>query len=80
MNASRQKRGSHHYGRLNPRFASRDPELLRAAIQDERTFLASHEQARQRYIRGEQRVLFPSGTYGYRELWGVRVRKGGAAA
>lgn len=79
-NASRQKRGNHEYGRLNPRFATRDPDRLLAAVEDERSFLAVHEQARKRFLGGEQKVLFPSGTYGYRELWGVRVKKGGAAA
>ena len=77
---SRLKRGSHPYGRLNPRFASKDKERLFSATEEERSFLASHEQARLRYVNGEQVVLFPAGTYGYRELLGVRVRKGGAAA
>ena len=80
VNTSRQKRGNHDYGRMNPRFATQDPKRLWAAVKDERSFRASHEEARQRYLDGEQRVLFPSGTYGYREVWGVRVRKGGAAA
>ena len=49
-------------------------------IWEERSFLSRHEQAKLRYVNGEQGVLFPAGTYGYRELLGVRVRKGGAAA
>ena len=77
---SRQKRGTHPFGELSPRFASKDPQLREAAIEEMRAFLASHEQARTRYVNGEQNVLFPLGTYGYRERFGVRVRKAGAAA
>ena len=78
--ASRTRRGNHHYGRLNPRFKSRDPDRMERAIEEHRVLLASHEAAKQRFASGEARVVFPSGTYGYRELFGVRVAKGGAAA
>ena len=78
--ASRLRRGNHDYGKLNPLFATTDKERLSAAIQEHRVFLARHELAKQRFAKGEHRVLFPAGTYGYREVLGVRVRKGSAAA
>ncbi len=83
-NASRLSRGGHPFGDVAPRFAASDPRILRAALDDEKGFLASHELARIRYVNGEQKVLFPAGTFGYRELLWVRVkrrsRRGGTAA
>lgn len=59
---------------MKPRFATRDRELLWSAISDLARFAKQHEEAKQRYIAGHQKTLFPPGTYGYRELLGVRVR------
>ncbi len=80
LTASRSQRGNHHYGRLNPRYMSEDHERMQRAIEEHRDFLARHEEAKQRYASGEVRVLFPYGTYGYRERFGVRVARGGEAA
>jgi hypothetical protein len=69
------KRGVHPIRTLNPRFATRDAELLRRAIEEHREFEAEHESAKQRYIAGHTQTHFPSGTYGYRVVLGVRVAK-----
>ena len=76
----RETRGQRPLRRLNPRFASRNPELMERAKSSEKEFRISHELSKQRYAGGESRVLFPAGTYGYRELLQVRVRKAGVAA
>jgi hypothetical protein len=80
LQVSRMRRGNHEYGRLIPRFATRDRERMLAAILEHGEFLAKHEEARQRFARGDARAEFPCGTYGYRERFGVRIAKGGAAA
>ena len=76
----RETRGQRPLRKLNPKFASRNPKLMEWAKASEKEFRISHEVAKQRYARGESRVLFPAGTYGYRELLQVRVRKAGVAA
>ena len=80
LRVSRTRRGNHSYGRLNPRFKCTNRKLLGHAIEEHREFLVKHERAKQRFASGKARTLFPCGTYGYRELYGVRVSKGGAAA
>ena len=77
---SRLTRGSRPFGGITPRFMSLNRDLRETAIARRRQFHAEHEQARQRYTAGEKNVLFPYGTYGYRELLGVRVKSGGEAA
>jgi hypothetical protein len=70
------KRTTHPVRKLNPRFATRDRELLEQAIASYRQFEVEHEAARQKYVAGKWRTPFPAGTYGYRVMLGVRVAKG----
>jgi REP element-mobilizing transposase RayT len=69
------KRTTHPIRNLNPRFATRDRALLALAVAELRQFEIDHEVAKRRYIAGQQRTLFPLGTYGYRVVLGVRVAK-----
>jgi len=69
------RRATHPIGELHPLFATRDAELLEAAIEEMRQFEEEHDAAKQRYMAGHHRTLFPSGTYGYRVVLGVRVAK-----
>lgn len=73
-------RTGHPIRELNPRFATRDRELLMRAIAEMRQFEIDHEVAKRRYIAGRQKTLFPAGTYGYQVVLGVRVAKGRPAA
>ena len=75
LQCSREKRGSHPVRLRNPRFATRDRKLLSNAISDERCFEMEHAKAKERYLAGHRKVVFPRGTYGYRELFRVRVAK-----
>jgi hypothetical protein len=54
------KRSTHPIGELNPLFATRDAELLEAAIEEMRQFEMDHDAAKQRYAAGHHRTLFPS--------------------
>jgi hypothetical protein len=69
------KRTTHPVRALNPRFATRDRELLEQAIASYRQFEVDHEAARERYVAGRWRTQFPVGTYGYRVMLGVRVAR-----
>ena len=76
----RTRRGNHPFRGVNPRFATKDPELMKQAKADHKAFCVQHSEAKESYIAGNQNVLFPHGTYGYKELLRVNVRKGGDAA
>jgi hypothetical protein len=69
------QRSTHPIGDLNPRFATHDARRLENAIEEMRRFERDHDAAKQRYTAGHHRTLFPSGTYGYRVVLGVRVAK-----
>lgn len=69
------RRSTHPIGNLNPTFATRDAKRLEAAIDEMRQFEKDHDAAKHRYTAGQHRTLFPSGTYGYRVVLGVRVAK-----
>ena len=73
LSTSTDQRGERRVRHLNPRFATKNPALLEAAIQRSREFEAAHATAKERYRAGETGVEFPLGTYGYREVLGVRV-------
>ena len=77
---SRNQRGNHPFRGINPKFATKDPELMKRAKADYKAFCLEHGEAKESYIAGNENVLFPHGTYGYRELLRVNVRKGGGAA
>ncbi|TXD35156.1 hypothetical protein FRC98_16935 [Lujinxingia vulgaris] len=49
-------------GGIRPRFASKNPEVMRAAIERERAFYAAYTRQRERWVQGKKRVVFPSGT------------------
>ncbi len=80
LKTSRYKRGSHPIRGLNPRFATKNGELLSSAIESFRKFEREHGSAVDRYAAGHSQAVFPRGTYGYRKLLGVRVGQGGVAA
>ncbi|MEM7166374.1 MAG: hypothetical protein AAF581_12980 [Planctomycetota bacterium] len=80
LRTSRQSKGNHPLGGLNPRFASRNKQLLAAAIAESYEFELLFAKARDRYISGQTRVVFPPGTYGYRQQLGVRVLRRAPAA
>jgi putative transposase len=69
------RRSTHPIGDLNPRFATRDAKRLEDAIEEMWRFERDHDAAKERYTAGHHRTLFPSGTYGYRVVLGVRVAK-----
>jgi len=69
------KRTTHPIRNLNPRFSTRNHELLAHAIAEYRQFEIDHEAAKRRYLAGQQRTHFPVGTYGYRVMLGVRVAR-----
>ena len=48
-------------GRLNPTFATKDPELRELLLKRHRTFQDDYQTMRQRWLKGQQ-VTFPSGT------------------
>ena len=77
--APRSQRGNHPFRGINPKFMTRDRELMKREIAEYKAFCVAHGQAKESYIGGKKNVLFPYGTYGYRELLRVNVRKGGAA-
>ena len=79
LKVSRLTRTSNRKRGITPRFMSRDRERRVAAMSRHKAFLADYEDARERYIEGEQGVWFPHGTYGYRKQLRVNVR-GGAVA
>ena len=60
-------------------FATTNSELMKQAKAEFRAFCAAHGEAKESYIAGNTGVYFPHGTYGYRELLRVNVRKGGVA-
>ena len=78
--APRSKRGNHPFRGIDPKFATRNPELMKQAIAEYKAFCREHAEAKESYTAGKENVFFPHGTYGYRELLGVNVRKGGVAA
>ncbi|MGE3164787.1 MAG: transposase [Planctomycetota bacterium] len=80
LRAGRLQRGSRPLGRLNPAFASTDRSLMAAAIAERRRFHLDHDRSRDQYVAGQRNTIFPTGTYGYRKLLGVRVRKEVTAA
>lgn len=79
LKTSRHHRTSHPVGDTLPRFASKDQDRLKAAIEERRWFGTRHEEAKKRYVGGHSRTVFPPGTYGYCEQLGVRVAEGVAA-
>ena len=76
----REKRGNHPFRRIRPKFMTKDHELMEQAKEGYKAFCVAHYDAKERYVAGETKTWFPHGTYGYRELLGVNVRSGGAAA
>lgn len=74
LRESRTKRGARRVRHLNPRFATRNRVLMSVAIAESRQFEIEHERAKRRFIAGDRTVRFPTGTYGYRKLFGVRVK------
>ena len=78
--ASRLRRGNHPFREgINPMFATTNADLMKRAKAEFRAFCVAHQEAKESYIAGETGVFFPHGTYGYRELLRVNVRKGGVA-
>ena len=71
---SRMKRGSTPFGKLNPRFATRDLELRQAAVESFRRFDREHRAAVERLRDGERCVEFPYGTFQYYRRWPITVR------
>lgn len=71
----RSTRGTRKVGTAKPLFATKNTQLMAAAIREHTTFHEDHREAQQRLRAGERDVVFPSGTYGYRVLLGVRVRE-----
>ncbi|MEM7263144.1 MAG: hypothetical protein AAF488_14230, partial [Planctomycetota bacterium] len=65
------RRGKRKVGERNPRFATRNEILLQEAIADWKQFKRDHFVAATKFRLGEREVLFPYGTYGYKELFGV---------
>lgn len=49
-------------GQISPRFASKDPDILAAAIAREKAFLSDYARQRERWLKGKKRVVFPCGT------------------
>ncbi|WP_146983356.1 hypothetical protein [Lujinxingia vulgaris] len=49
-------------GKLSPRFASKNPDTLIAAIARERAFRSEYARQRERWLKGQKRVVFPCGT------------------
>ncbi|MFU8807131.1 MAG: hypothetical protein ACNA8W_25205, partial [Bradymonadaceae bacterium] len=49
-------------GKLSPRFASTDVELMSQAIARDKAFLNSYRKERQRWLLGKKQVTFPCGT------------------
>ncbi|MCA8962309.1 MAG: transposase [Planctomycetes bacterium] len=76
----RTRRGSHTLSELNPRYATRNPELMNQAVEGTRQFESDFEAARKRWLAGHRRAVFPHATYGYRVTLGVRVAARGTAA
>lgn len=73
LSMPRSHRSSHPVRTANPRFATTNPQLMTSAVAEMRAFEDDHESARVRYVGGHPKTIFPPGTYGYRELLGVRV-------
>ena len=80
LKTSRWKRGNPPDRGITPRFAGSDADVREYASAEYKAFCSEHRDAVERYVAGETNVLFPHGTWGYRELLRVRVRKGGEAA
>ncbi|TXD36231.1 hypothetical protein FRC98_14000 [Lujinxingia vulgaris] len=49
-------------GGIRPRFASKNPEVMRAAIALEREFRSEYARQRERWLKGKKGVVFPCGT------------------
>jgi len=77
---SRSKQGTPQIFNLNPRYATRDVELLKQAMAQTEEFEREFERARRRWLRGRVDTEFPLGTYGYRVVFGVRVARTRKAA
>lgn len=73
LRQSRHRRGSTRVFDRNPRFASKNPALVRAAIEEDEDFEQRHQQARDRWISGKRNTVFPHGTFGFHRLYNVRV-------
>ncbi|MEM7263233.1 MAG: hypothetical protein AAF488_14680, partial [Planctomycetota bacterium] len=69
------KRGNRRLKERNPRFATRNKELMKQAIEECKEFESAHAEAAQKFRRGEREALFPFGTYGYKVVLGVRVAR-----
>lgn len=80
LSTPRETQGNPPTRGIKPRFATTNRELMKSAKAIYRAFCVEHYDAKERYIEGETKVWFPHGTYGYRELLRVQVRKGGVAA
>ena len=80
LRSSREQRGNSPTRGTRPRFASTNPERMKRAEEEYELFCLEHADAKERYIAGAEKVLFPYGTYGYREVLRVQVRAGGVAA
>ncbi|NJK31622.1 MAG: hypothetical protein HC927_03955 [Deltaproteobacteria bacterium] len=66
-------RSEEAFGRMQPRFATRDGEVMRAAIRAWKEWVAAYRCARQRFCEGDREVEFPAGTYLLKVAYGVRV-------
>jgi putative transposase len=61
-------------GKLCPRFATLDPDLMAAAIKREKAFLASYARQRERWLQGKKNVVFPCGTVWLRRNAPIKCR------
>ena len=55
-------------GKLNPRFASRDPVLMERALDERQQFHADYDEANAGWRRGNRSVVFPAGTIRHRKV------------
>src|SRR5690554_4138067 len=60
--------------KLRPRFASKVPEILIAAIARERAFQIAYRRERERWLKGKKGVVFPCGTVWLRRNSPVKCR------
>ena len=60
------------FGQINPRFATRDKELMAAAIEGYRAFCDRYETLRQRWVKGTKNLRFPCGTVQLRRCSPIR--------
>jgi REP element-mobilizing transposase RayT len=75
LQTRRTHRSTHPVLAMNPRFSTRDKDLMQRAIAEDVEFHELHTAAKARYIAGDRRTVFPAGTYWYRIVLGVRVAR-----